>query len=153
MKNIFLATTVFFLSFNLFAQQPDNNKKANKKGKQTEQVSAHKIIFQLSIDDTLAHKALMKQLTNITTVAPETKIRIVCHGPGLNMLVKGKSVVAEKIKTMTAKGIEFVACEFSMKERNVTKESILDEVGYVPAGIIEIVSKQEQGWSYIKSGF
>ena len=64
-----------------------------------------------------------------------------------------KSIVQEKIKQLKAKGVDFVACEFSMKERNVSMEKIIPEAGFVKAGIIEIVSKQEQGWSYIKSGF
>jgi intracellular sulfur oxidation DsrE/DsrF family protein len=127
--------------------------------KVTGQVSApgeskqHKIIFQLSIDDSLAHKALMKQLNNITTVAPGTKIEVVCHGPGLNMLVTGKTVVQDKIIQLIKKDIVFVACEFSMSERNVPKEKIIPQAGFVKAGIVEIVTRQEQGWSYIKSGF
>lgn len=113
----------------------------------------HKIVFQLSTDDTLAHKALMKQLNNITTVAPGTKIEVVCHGPGLSMLVTDKTVVQEKMQQMKMKNVVFVACEFSMSERNVPKEKIIREADFVKAGIIEIVTKQEQGWSYIKSGF
>lgn len=113
----------------------------------------HKIIFQLSTDDTLAHKALMKQLSNITSVSPTTQIEVVCHGPGLNMLIADKTKVNEKIISMKSKGIVFVACEFSMSERGVAKEKIIAESGFVKAGIIEIVTKQEAGWSYIKSGF
>lgn len=119
----------------------------------TEKKTVHKIIFQLTTEDTLAHKALMKQLNNITTVAPDTKIEVVCHGPGLNILIHDKTTVQDKILLMRKKGIEFVACEFSMSERNVTKDKIIPEAGFVKAGIIEIVTKQEQGWSYIKSGF
>jgi uncharacterized protein len=151
MKKLFV-TLLFFVMVNIIATQ-----------KLMAQVSAgeptaaenkqHKIIFQLTTDDTLAHKALMKQLNNITTVAPGTKIEVVCHGPGLGMLVKGKTIVQEKIQQMKMKGVEFVACEFSMSERNVPKEKIIPEAGFVKAGIIEIVTKQEAGWSYIKSGF
>jgi intracellular sulfur oxidation DsrE/DsrF family protein len=54
---------------------------------------------------------------------------------------------------MKMRGVEFVACEFSMKDRNLTKDEILPEAGFVKGGIIEIVTKQEEGWSYIKSGF
>ena len=118
-----------------------------------ESPSAHKIVFQLSTGDTLAHKALMKQIGNITSVAPGTKIEVVCHGPGLNMLVADQTIVHDKLKQFTKAGIEFLACEFSMKERKVAKEKIIAEAGYTVAGIVEIVSKQEQGWSYIKAGF
>lgn len=54
---------------------------------------------------------------------------------------------------MKKKGVEFVAGEFSMSERNVPKENIIAEAGFVKGGIIEIVTRQEEGWSYIKSGF
>lgn len=119
----------------------------------SEKKAVHKIIFQLTTEDTLAHKALMKQLNNITTVAPDTKIEVVCHGPGLNMLINGKTTVQDKMQQMKTRGVVFVACEFSMSERNVTKDKIIPEAGFVKAGIIEIVTKQEEGWSYIKSGF
>jgi hypothetical protein len=69
-----------------------------KEGKNKSKNSVHKIIFQLTTNDTMAHKALMKQLNNITTVAPTTKIEIVCHGPGLEMLITEKSIVHQKIK-------------------------------------------------------
>lgn len=113
----------------------------------------HRIIFQLVSGDTLAHKALMKQLQNITTVAPSTRIEVVCHGPGLNMLTSDKSVVSNQLQTMLGKGIAFYACEFSMQERKVEKAQILPGIGYVKAGIIAVVERQEQGWSYIKAGF
>ncbi len=112
----------------------------------------HKIIFQLTTGDTTAHKQLMKQFNNILTVSPTTQIEVVCHGPGLDMLVNGKTIVAEKIKAMADRGVAFKACEFSMKERKVEKDKIVPSSGFVPAGIVEIVSKQEQGWSYIKAG-
>jgi intracellular sulfur oxidation DsrE/DsrF family protein len=124
-----------------------------KSSKNKSKESVHKIVFQLTTNDTMAHKSLMKQLSNITSVAPTTKIEVVCHGPGLDMLVTGKTIVQEKIKQLKAIGVDFVACEFSIKERNVPIEKIIPEAGFVKAGIIEIVTKQEQGWSYIKSGF
>lgn len=137
MKRLFAVLFIFSLAQFSFAQSS----------------AGHKIIFQLSINDTLAHKALMKQLGNILSVSPDTKIEIVCHGPGLEMLQKEKSIVAEKVASFASKGVDFRACEFSMKERKVTKEQIIPSAGFIEAGIIEIVSKQEKGWSYIKSGF
>ncbi len=149
MKRIFSALVVLMMANAI----PTVTAQVPSSGSMTTGNQQHKIVFQLSIDDTLAHKALMKQLNNITTVAPGTKIEVVCHGPGLSMLVIGKTVAQEKIQQMKMKGVEFVACEFSMSERNIPKEKIIPEAGFVKAGIVEIVTKQEQGWSYIKSGF
>ncbi len=116
------------------------------------QEKAHRIVFQLNTEDTVVHKQLMKQFGNILSVSPSTQIEVVCHGAGISMLLTGKTVVASKIKSFKEKGVIFYACEFSMKEKNIEKSAMLPSAEYVPAGIIEIVSKQEQGWSYIKSG-
>ena len=112
----------------------------------------HKIVFQLTTGDTTAHKQLIKQFNNILSVSPSTKIEVVCHGAGLDMLISDKTIVEDKIKLLSEKGVVFNACEFSIKERKVDRIKIIIVAGFVPAGIIEIVSKQEQGWSYIKAG-
>jgi len=113
----------------------------------------HKIVFQLTSADTNVHKSLMRQLNNILSVAHDSKMEVVCHGPGLDLLVIGKTIVQEKIAALKAAGVIFVACEFAMKERKVEKDKIIPEAGFVKAGVLEIVSKQEEGWSYIKLGF
>lgn len=112
-----------------------------------------KIIMQLTSGDTLAHKALMKQLNNITSVEPDVKIEVVCHGPGINILVDSKTIVKEKIAKISEKGVVFSACEFSLKERKIDKSEIISEAGFVEAGILAIVKKQMDGWNYIKAGF
>ena len=151
MKNLLFAVLLFFIANTASAQKTAAI--SSNKEEQVVEVRQHKIVFQLTTDDTLTHKTLMKQLNNIISVAPDTKIEVVCHGPGLGMLVIGKTIVQEKIQLLKTKGVSFLACEFSMKERNISREKIIPEAGTVPAGIIEIVSRQEQGWSYIKSGF
>lgn len=135
-----LVLTLFLLGSNFIKAQTTLSK------------SEHRIIFQLTSGDTTAHKQLIKQFNNILSVSPSTKIEVVCHGAGLDMLVSDKTIVEDKIKTLSEKGVEFNACEFSIKERKVDRSKIIKYAGYVPAGIIEIVTKQEQGWSYIKAG-
>lgn len=39
-----------------------------------------------------------------------------------------------------------------MAKKNITKEELIENVGTVPSGIVEVIMKQEQGWSYIKGG-
>lgn len=113
----------------------------------------HQIVFQMTTSDTLAHKALMKQLKNIKSVSPSTNIEVVCHGPGLTMLMKTKTTVLKDIQSSKETGVVFNTCEFSLKERNVDKSEITAESNFVKAGIIYIVEKVEAGFVYIKSGF
>jgi intracellular sulfur oxidation DsrE/DsrF family protein len=110
----------------------------------------HKIVFQLTSADTNVHKMMIRQLGNVLAGAPNSKIEVVCHGPGINILMTKQTIVHPKIMELNGKGIHFVACENTMKEKKITKEEIILEAGYVKVGILEIVSKQEEGWSYIR---
>jgi intracellular sulfur oxidation DsrE/DsrF family protein len=150
MKNTFILV-ILLATANLITAQ--NRPEISEVGNNATDNKSHKIIFQLATDDTLAHKALMKQLNNISSVSPKSNIEVVCQGPGLNILIAGETTVQDKIQLLKKRNIEFVACEFAMKDRKITKEMMIPEAGYVPYGILEIVEKQEQGWSYIKAGF
>lgn len=141
-KKIFFSICLMALSVAVFAQ---NKKQPGNK--------IHKIVFQLSSDDTLVHKGLMRQLNNVLNAAPNTKIKVVCHGPGINMLMSGKTVVLDKIQLFKTKGVRFEACENTLKEKNISKDKIITQAGFLPSALIEIVIRQEEGWSYIKAGF
>lgn len=141
-KKILFTICLMALSFAIFAQS---------KKRSVDKI--HKIVFQLSSDDTLVHKGLMKQLNNVLIAAPDSKIEVVCHGPGINMLMLEKTLVLDKIQLYKTKGVTFKACENTLREKNISKDKIITEAGFVPSALIEIVIRQEEGWSYIKSGF
>lgn len=114
----------------------------------------HRIIFQMTTNDTLAWKGLMNNLKYLKEGWGDTvQIEVVAHGNGIEMLMKSKTTQQQKIAEFKRKGIVFVGCENTMKDRKIAKEDIIPEAGFVPMGIGELVMKQEQGWCYIKSGF
>ena len=113
----------------------------------------HRIIMQLTSGDTLVHKGLMRQLKNMKETAPNMHLEVVCHGPGMDLLMSDRSIVQTKITEFAGKGIVFLACENTIKERNLDRTKVITEVVYVKAGIIHIVERQEDDWSYIKAGF
>jgi intracellular sulfur oxidation DsrE/DsrF family protein len=114
----------------------------------------HRIIMQLSSNDSLVWKGLVNNLKHLKAGwADSVVIEVVAHGPGIDFLVKGKTTQQEKIRQFKEMGIQFIACENTMTERKVARESIIPEAGFVKMGIGEIVRKQEAGWSYIKAGF
>ena len=125
---------------------------AQSKGKSAK-AKTHKIVFQMVSKDTTDHNALMRQLSNIQKLAPGTKLEVVCHGPGLSILVKEKSLVQDKIAALAAQKVDFVACEFTMTQKKITREQLVENCSTVHGGILEIVDKQDKGWSYIKSGY
>lgn len=114
---------------------------------------SYKIVFQLTSDDTLVQKALVKQIDNALTAAPKSKIEVVCHNKGISFLQTAKTQQADKIKELKAQGVVFAACENTMRERKIEKSDIVPEAVFVPAGVIEIADKQMRNWSYLKAGF
>jgi intracellular sulfur oxidation DsrE/DsrF family protein len=142
MKNAFFLLLLVFATHTAVAQetQPDVD------------LAEHKIVFQLTSADTNVHKMLVRQLGNVLAAAPNSKVEVVCHGPGLDILRSKMTIVYPKIQELKGKGIGFVGCENTLRERKIAREEIIPEATFVKAGIIEIVSKQEQGWSYIRAG-
>ncbi|TXK45835.1 hypothetical protein FVR03_11625 [Pontibacter qinzhouensis] len=117
---------------------------------ETEQTTQHKIIYDLKVADTTMHAGLMRQLNNIKRGWPEAQIEVVVHGNAINLLVNSNSTQANAIKELQAIGVVFAACENTMKRFKVEKNQLLPNVPTVPMGIGEIVTRQEEGWSYIK---
>ncbi len=142
--NILLILVLTGTSMNAFSQGETANQTFKK----------HHIIMQLTSADPLVHKSLVKQLSNLKNGWKDTvAIEVVCHGPGLEFLMKEKSTYSAEIEKLRGMGIQFMACENSMREKNISREAILPNLEFVLMGIGEIVIKQEQGWSYIKAGF
>ncbi|MEP7376495.1 MAG: DsrE family protein [Chitinophagaceae bacterium] len=114
----------------------------------------HKVVIQLSSSDTLVWKGLMNNIKNLkATWGDSIAVEVVVHGPGIGFLMKEKTTQSEKIIDFKSKGVVFVGCENTLAEKKISKENIIPEAGFVKSAVVEIILKQEQGWSYIKSGF
>lgn len=81
--------------------------------------------------------------------AGNVDVEIVAYGPGIGML-KLDSSVANRIGEASAAGVKVVACEITMKGQKLTRVDMLDGIAYVPAGVVELMSRQQQGWAYIR---
>lgn len=111
----------------------------------------HKIIIQLTSGDTNVHKMVVRQIGNLLAAAPKSKVEVVCHANGISMLMTAQTKVQPKISELKMKGVAFIACENTMLDKKITKAEIIPEAGYVKVGILEIVQKQEEGWSYLRA--
>lgn len=154
MRKRIISLIVAFLS--LVATTASAQKSAQKPAApvKKETVAAHRIIMQLSTADTLEHKGLLNNLRHLKEGwGDSVLIEVVVHGPGLDLVTRGKATQNEAIQKMIGKGVRFVACRNTMKQKGVTDEQILPNVEFVDMGLGEIVRRQEQGWTYIKAGF
>lgn len=134
MKKIFLFLIVCIYSSLAFAQ-----------GKQ------HKIVFDFEKADTASFSTMVRHAKNAMMMTGNARLEIVCHGPGLDLLVKNKTTMQNEIEELSTKyHVVFAACEVTMKRRGIEKSQLLPQAITVPAAILELSSKQQEGWSYIK---
>ena len=111
----------------------------------------NKVVFQVSDSDPAKWNLALNNVRNLQTELPddESDIEVVVYGPGIGML-KGDSPVAHRIADALKNGVKVVACENTMKGMKLTYADMLPAIGYVPAGVVEIVRKQQQGYSYVR---
>lgn len=113
----------------------------------------HRVVFQLSSNDTLVWNGLMKNIRNLKEGWGKTvEIEVVAHSAGIEMLMVAKTTQQIRIAAFKSMGVVFVGCENTMRERKISKAEIIPEAGFVPMGVGELILKQEQGWSYLKTG-
>ena len=112
----------------------------------------HKIVIQFADSDSVAQVRVTQQVGNVLKCWPNAEIEVVCLAGGLDLLMTNKSKASNEVANWSSKGIVFAACNNTMKMRNVKKAELLKEAVVVPSAIVELASKQEQGWSYFRSG-
>jgi uncharacterized protein len=76
-------------------------------------------------------------------------LEIVVYGPGIGML-KGDSAVGKRVADALRSGVKVVACENTMKSQHLARADMLPDIGYVPAGVVELMQKQRDGYAYIR---
>jgi intracellular sulfur oxidation DsrE/DsrF family protein len=137
---ILLVFAMFFISLQSFAQKSTEAK-------------MHNIVVQLNTADTASWSSVIGNIKNIQKVwTSNLNIEVVVHGKAIDFLVKDKTYFSTDIQLLASQGIKFNACQNTMRKHNITSDMLVKEAGMVPSGVVEVVMKQEEGWSYLKSG-
>ncbi|MEO6659953.1 MAG: DsrE family protein [Burkholderiaceae bacterium] len=110
-----------------------------------------KVVFQVSDNDPAKWNLTLNNVRNVQVDLGEDKViaEVVVYGPGIAMLKLG-SPVAQRVADALGKNVKVVACENTMKAQKLTYDDMLPKIGYVPAGVVELIQRQADGYAYIK---
>jgi hypothetical protein len=108
------------------------------------------VVVHVNFPDTERQGHGLKNIENILKDVKEGQIEVVCHGAGIALLVTGKTKHADEIEKLMKQGVRFMACENTMREKGIKKEDLLEGVTTVPSGAVEVIRKQQEGYSYFK---
>ena len=111
----------------------------------------HHVVFHVTDNDDVRWNQALNNAANLQkNIGKENiDVEIVVNGPGLNMM-KLESTVANRMSEALKNGVELIACGQTMKATNVTEKDLYPGIKVVPGGVIEIMTKQEAGWTYLK---
>ncbi|MDH4133582.1 MAG: DsrE family protein [Gammaproteobacteria bacterium] len=111
----------------------------------------HHVVFQLNdADEARWNMALNNVNIMMKTLGKENvEIALVANGGGLDMLMFDSSV-KNRLGDSIKMGITFSACGQTMAAKKVTAKDLYPGVQVVPGGNIEVMEKQEAGWTYLK---
>ena len=111
----------------------------------------HKIVIQVSDIDPTKWNLALNNAKNLQddVGAANVDIEIVAYGPGIGML-KLESAAGTRVAEAMKANVKVIACENTMRAQKLTLDDMLPALNYVPAGVTEIMTKQSEGWAYLR---
>ena len=117
------------------------------------QTKNYKVVFDMSSRDTVNQQAIVHEIGLITGANPDAKLEVVIYGQGIDLAVKDRSAQQSAVQKLIAEHkASFKVCAMTMARNHIKKDQLVTGVEVVPDGIYEIISKQREGWGYIKVG-
>ncbi|GAB4351354.1 MAG: hypothetical protein Kow006_15260 [Gammaproteobacteria bacterium] len=119
----------------------------------------HHVVIHVDENDPARMNLALNNAVNVDAYyrerAEEVQIEIVAYGPGLHMLRADTSPVKERVQSVSENfdNISFMACGNTKKKmsKKAKKEiQLLPQAKMVQAGVVHLMERQEQGWSYIR---
>lgn len=115
------------------------------------QTKAVRIVFDVTSADTLTHQAVLRHVSGMAKTYPDALLEVVIYGGAWPMVVQGDSQSSRVVASLKGnKNVSFKMCGVTMQRHHLTKSDLVDGVDVVPDAIIEIVTRQGEGWGYIK---
>ena len=109
------------------------------------------LVFALPSGEIKEINRILSTVNNVMKFyRPEnTEVVIVAYGQGLkSLLKKGDVDVRKRIEALMTYDVEFIACGNTMRTLHIDKKDLLDDIGFATAGIVEIIERQLQGYTY-----
>jgi uncharacterized protein len=110
-----------------------------------------KLVIQVSDGEPAKWNLALNNAKNVQDElgSANVDIEIVAYGPGISML-KLDSLAANRVQDAVKSGIGIVACENTMRNMKLAKDDMSAAISYAPAGVVQIMKRQQAGWTYLR---
>ena len=121
---------------------------------QTNQVTS--VVYHIDDTQTQGLKGL-RNIRNHLDVSPTTKIIVVTHADGVDLLMEGSrdkknnTEYAPLVSALKSRGVVFEVCEVTLKNRGLKKDLFILDADYTPSGVVRLADLQfKNHFAYIK---
>lgn len=109
------------------------------------------LIFSIASSDAKEVNRIISTVNNVIKFygLENTEVIIVAYGQGLkSLLKKGNADIRKRIEALMTYDVEFIACGNTMRTLHIDKKDLLDDIGFATAGLVEIIERKLEGYSY-----
>ena len=99
----------------------------------------------------------LRNIRNHLDVSPSTKIVVVTHADGVDLLMEGSkdkknnTEYTPLISALKSRGVTFEVCEITLKNKGLNKNHFILEADFTPSGVVRIADLQYKNhFAYIK---
>jgi len=112
-----------------------------------------KVVFHLDMDQEERLTLALENIKNLFKEVPaqQCSVRIVANGKAVRLFHKDKvGERAADMEELHKLGVRFLACRNALAKNKIEKADLFRLCEVVPAGILELIDLQAQGYAYIK---
>ncbi len=115
-------------------------------------MSSYKVIFH--IDEIDKWKLLLGNVKNLIEAVGDEKfnIEVLANSEAVKAYIGDETleVNVTLMEKLHHKGVKFVVCNNALKANEINVEQLFNFIHIVPAGVLELIEKQGEGYAYIK---
>lgn len=110
-----------------------------------------RVVVQVSDADPARWNLVLNNVKNLQDDlgAKNVTVEIVAYGPGIGML-KFDAPTNSRVSDALKNGVAVQACENTMRNQKLAPADMHPGVSYVPAGVVQIIKRQQEGWAYLR---
>ena len=118
-------------------------------------VGPDKVVYHINDTEVQATRA-MQYINNHLEANPKAKIIVVTHAFGVDFLMEGaKNKTGNPynipVEELEGRGVRFLVCEITLRERKLARKQFIPEAVFVPSGVAEITRlQQREGYAYLR---
>lgn len=108
------------------------------------------VVVQLNEAAPDKHRAVLRNVANLIKEMPHLSVELVLFGKGIDVALVAVTECRDELEAAKAQGVVVKVCQNTLRQRNLKAADLLPGVEIVPAGVAELVRRQQDGYSYLR---